>query len=98
MATAKKRIPPNAGKGRPKGVPNKATADVREAIARFAQSTVPQFQEWINRVAQEDPAKAADLFLKAIEYHIPKLARTEVTGMDGDPIKVVTLPPGTEKL
>lgn len=93
MARGKK-----TGGGSRKGVPNKATADVREAIARFAQSTVPQFQEWINRVAQEDPAKAADLFLKAIEYHIPKLARTEVTGMDGDPIKVVTLPPGTEKL
>lgn len=93
MARGKK-----TGGGSRKGVPNKATADVRAAIARFAQSTVPQFQEWINRVAQEDPAKAADLFLKAIEYHIPKLARTEVTGMDGDPIKVVTLPPGTEKL
>lgn len=93
MARGKK-----TGGGSRKGIPNKATADVREAIARFAQSTVPQFQEWINRVAQEDPAKAADLFLKAIEYHIPKLARTEVTGMDGDPIKVVTLPPGTEKL
>lgn len=93
MARGKK-----TGGGSRKGVPNKATADVREAIARFAQSTVPQFQEWINRVAQEDPAKTADLFLKAIEYHIPKLARTEVTGMDGDPIKVVTLPPGTEKL
>jgi len=98
MSTAKKRIPPNAGKGRKKGVPNKATADVRAAIALFAESTVPQFQEWINRVAQEDPAKAADLFLKAIEYHIPKLARTEVTGADGDPVKVITLPPGAEKL
>ena len=78
MARGKK-----TGGGSRKGVPNKATADVREAIARFAQSTVPQFQEWINRVAQEDPAKAADLFLKAIEYHIPKLSRAEVTGANG---------------
>jgi hypothetical protein len=36
-------------------------------------------------VALEDPGKAADLYLKAIEYHIPKLARSEQTGPDGGP-------------
>jgi hypothetical protein len=36
-------------------------------------------------VALEDPGKAADLYLKAIEYHIPKLARSEVSGPDGGP-------------
>ena len=33
--------------------------------------------------------KAADLYLRAIEYHIPKLARTEVSGTNGEPIKQV---------
>ena len=33
-----------------------------------------------------DPAKAFDLFQSVIEYHIPKLARTEQTGPNGGAI------------
>ena len=81
-------------RGRPKGSPNKATAEVRAAIATFAENNAHKLEEWLNAVAEggngraPDPAKAADLFLKAIEYHIPKLARTEVTGQDGGPVAV----------
>jgi hypothetical protein len=79
----------NNGIGRPKGSPNKATAAVREAIAVFAEGNAHKLQEWLDDIAmgvggnKPDPAKAADLYLRAIEYHIPKLARTEVTGQDG---------------
>lgn len=66
--------------GRPKGSENKATKLVREAIAKFANDNAEQFGEWVKAVAEKDPAKAADLYLRAIEYHIPKLARTEVSG------------------
>lgn len=81
-------------RGRPKGSPNRATADVRAAIAVFAEGNAHKLQEWLDRVAEgsdgvrPDPAKAADLYLRAIEYHIPKLARTEVTGQDGGPVEV----------
>jgi hypothetical protein len=85
--------PRNMG-GRPKGSPNRATADVRAAIAVFAEGNAHKLQEWLDRVAEgsegvrPDPAKAADLYLRVIEYHIPKLARTEVTGQDGGPVEV----------
>jgi hypothetical protein len=79
MAAPKGTIPPNAGKGRPPGKPNKATATVREAIALFAEQNVGKLQGWLDRVAARDPAKAADLFARVLEYHIPKLARTETT-------------------
>lgn len=69
--------------GRKAGVGNKTTVDVRHAIALIAQENAGNFATWLNQVASEDPGKAADLFLKAIEYHIPKLARTEQTGLDG---------------
>ena len=69
--------------GRKAGVSNKTTADVREAIALIAQRNIGNFEAWIGQVATTDPYKAADLFLKAIEYHIPKLARTEQGGLDG---------------
>jgi len=84
----------NNGMGRPKGSPNKATTAVREAIAVFAEGNAHKLQEWLDDVAngvggnRPDPAKAADLYLRAIEYHIPKLARTEMTGPDGGPVQV----------
>jgi hypothetical protein len=66
--------------GRPKGVPNKATAAVREAIAAFAEANVPKLQAWLDATAAKDPARAAELLLRALEYHVPKLARTEFSG------------------
>ena len=75
----------NMGKGRPKGAVNKSTAIVREAIANLLERNAPNMDRWLNEVAQEDPYKALDLMNKLSEYHIPKLARTEVTGADGGP-------------
>ena len=87
-----RRLPPNAGKGRPPGSLNKSTSAVREAIARMADENADNFVGWLNQVASTNPEKACDIYLKAIEYHIPKLARTEVTGAENGPltIKVVT--------
>jgi hypothetical protein len=81
-----KKIPPAAGNGRPKGSPNKSTAAVREAIAKMAEMNAPRFSNWLDAVAAKSPEKACDIYLRAIEYHIPKLARTEVTGQDGQPV------------
>lgn len=64
--------------GRQKGVPNRATADVRRMIAQVAERNAAKFEKWLARAAEDDPGKAADLYLKAIEYHIPKLARLDV--------------------
>ncbi len=71
--------------GRAPGTPNKATTDVRAAIATFASANVEKMGEWLNSV--EDPAKKLDLYLRAIEYHIPKLGRQEHTGADGGPVE-----------
>lgn len=83
-----KKIPPAAGNGRPKGSLNKSTAAVREAIAKMAEMNAPRFAMWLDEVAQKSPEKACDIYLRAIEYHIPKLARTEVTGTDGQPVQM----------
>lgn len=81
MALGKK-----TGGGSRAGKPNKATTDVRAAIAVFASANVGQMSEWLAEI--EDPAKKLDLYLRALEYHIPKLARQEHTGEDGGPIVV----------
>lgn len=75
--------------GRVRGVPNKATAEAREAIARFVDGNAHRLQDWLDRVAETDPEKAFSLFQSVIEYHVPKLARTESTGPDGGPQKFV---------
>jgi hypothetical protein len=88
------------GPGRPKGVPNRSTAVVREAIANLLDRNSEKMDEWLQLVAYGDselgvkpqPDKALDIMQKLAEYHIPKLARTEVVGDVDKPltIKVVT--------
>lgn len=82
------RSPP-VSKGRPKGVPNKATMQAREAIGRFVDGNAHRLQQWLDRVAETDPERAFALFQSVIEYHVPKLARTESTGPNGGPQEFV---------
>ena len=87
------------GGGRPKGAVNHATRTAREAIARFVDGNAGKLDKWLQEVAEGDPkngikpnpAKAFELFQSVVEYHVPKLARTEVTGADGGPVEVKTI-------
>ena len=91
-----RRLPPNAGKGRPAGVPNKSTSAVREAIATLLDRNSEKMDEWLQLVAYGDselgvkpqPDKALDIMQKMAEYHIPKLARTEVVGDKDTPLEL----------
>lgn len=95
--------------GRKPGVPNKATADARLAIAKFVDNNAGRLQEWLDAIANgvrepdiiakdgnvvvgkmisaPNPQKAFELFQTVIEYHVPKLARTELTGANGGPVQ-----------
>lgn len=66
------------GKGRPKGSPNKTTQEVRDAYQLFTEVNMDKFQEWIDKVATKNPAKAMEIVLAMSEYFLPKLQRTEV--------------------
>ena len=90
------------GGGSRKGVPNKTTQQARAAIADFVDGNADRLQGWLDQIAEgvkdEDggyvvppnPEKAFTLFQSVIEYHVPKLARTDttVTGPDGGPLQV----------
>lgn len=83
--------------GRVKGTPNKATSSAREAIAMFVDGNAHRLEGWLDAVAagipsaeggyavNPNPAKAFEMFQSVVEYHIPKLARSEVTGANGGP-------------
>ena len=75
------------GPGRPKGLPNKATQAAREAIALFVDGNAHRLQEWLDKIATDDPKKAFELFQSVVEYHVPKLARSEVVGDGGGPVR-----------
>lgn len=78
------------GSGRKAGTPNKATNMAREAIAAFVDDNAYRLQGWLDKIAdgekdkeggyviKPDPEKAFSLFQSVIEYHIPKLARTDI--------------------
>ena len=80
------------GPGRPKGMPNKSTAAAREAISRFVDGNAERLQGWLDEIHAEKGAEAAfGCFTSLLEYHVPKLARTELTGKDGGPQKTETV-------
>lgn len=70
--------------GRPKGSKNKATQAIREAYQKLTEDNLENMSKWIGQVAQDNPEKAMDLMIKLSEYVIPKLARQEVVGNDGE--------------
>lgn len=73
--------------GRQRGAANKATTNAREAIARFVDGNANKLQVWLDAIAKNDGPKAAmTCFVDLLEYHVPKLARTELSGTDGGPI------------
>ena len=76
--------------GRPKGSKNKSTMKAREMIASFVDGNAARLNEWLEEVYQQDGPRAAfNCFSDLIEYHVPKLARNEVTGPDEGPVELV---------
>src|SRR5579863_7544675 len=80
MAAPKGTRPPNAGKGRPPGVPNKATGAVRNVFAVLLEANEDKLQMALDEVYQSDKARWLALMLDLSEFARPKLARTELAG------------------
>lgn len=78
--------------GRQKGSENRFTSQARAAIAAIADGMAGEFVDWVRQVAVEKPKDAAEIWLKAVEYHIPKLARTELANADDKPFQVAVTP------
>lgn len=74
--------------GRPKGATNKDTRKIKEAFHDLLENNLDNISIWLGQVAAKDPQKAIDLTLRLSEYIIPKLARQEIVGQDGQDLKV----------
>lgn len=80
LAPTEKRRPPNAGKGRVKGVPNKITADVKAMILQALSGAGGV--KYLQRQANKNPASFLTL--------VGKVLPLQVTGKDGADLKTVT--------
>lgn len=80
----KKRGGPRAGAGRPKGVPNKVSTSMKQAIAEAFEQLggTQRMVQW----AMEDPKHLTE-FYKLAARLIP--VETQVSGASGGPIQAV---------
>lgn len=79
--------------GRNRGTPNRSTATAREAIARVVEENSGRLQQWLDQIAADEGPRAAwACFLDLIEYHVPKLTRSELIAkapaFDGTPTRI----------
>jgi hypothetical protein len=83
---ANKPKKPKTG-GRQKGVPNRVTREVREALRDLADGNADRVQEWLDRVAEDDPAEAIRLYLGLCRYVVPVLSAAAVADITPKPAR-----------
>ena len=79
------------GKGRPVGKLNRSTEQAKLAVARIANHGLDVLREDIERIREENPIEAARLYLKLLEYIVPKKAAVEISGELKHQIQQITV-------
>lgn len=65
--------------GRPRGTPNKATAEVREAFNHLITSNLPQLEKDLNSLRAVERAK---LLVEMAKLILPRLKQIELTDLN----------------
>jgi hypothetical protein len=78
-------------KGRPKGGLNRSSEQAKLAVARIANQGLDAFREDIDRIRKENPIEAAKLYLRLLEYIVPKKASMELSGEINQRIQQITV-------
>jgi hypothetical protein len=66
------------GTGRPKGAINRSTEMAKLTLARLASKGLDNISEDIDKIRKDNPVKAAEIYLKLLEYVIPKLKSVDM--------------------
>jgi uncharacterized protein (DUF2225 family) len=79
------------GLGRPKGSINRSSEQAKLAVARIANQGLDAFREDIEKIRKENPIEAAKLYLKLLEYIVPKKASLDISGEINQRIEQITV-------
>jgi len=63
------------GSGRQADQITRATREVKAVFAKILQGNIHQYQEWLERVAKKNPAKALELMIEISKRFVPTLAQ-----------------------
>ncbi|MDM9983734.1 hypothetical protein [Bartonella henselae] len=86
MTLHPKKLPPNAGKGRVKGVPNKTTSLLKESVIEAAKRAGSKYgKEGLISYLEKQALKCSAAYLALLGKVLP----LQVTGEDGGAIKMI---------
>jgi len=77
--------------GRPKGAMNRSTEQAKLTIARIANRGLDNISEDLEKIRKSDPIEAAKLYLKLLEYIVPKKAAVELSGQIDQRIQQISI-------
>ena len=78
-------------KGRPVGALNRSTEQAKLAVSRLANQGLDALREDLEKIRKNDPLEAAKIYLKLIEYIVPKKAQMELSGEINQKIQQVAI-------
>lgn len=79
------------GKGRPPSSLNRSTEQAKLAIARLANQGLDAIREDMERIRKQNPAKAAEIYLRLLEYIVPKKAQIDMKAQIDQNIKQISV-------
>ena len=88
---AKFEIGNKLSKGRPVGAINRSTEQAKLAIARIANRGLDNISEDLEKIRKSDPIEAAKIYLKLLEYIVPKKTQMEISGEINQKIQQVSV-------
>lgn len=69
-----------ASKGRPKGIPNKTTTQIKEMIVGLVGTQMEKWPAELEKMMRKDPAEAMKITGKLIDYVLPKQTKIDLEG------------------
>lgn len=77
--------------GRPKGVPNKSTAEIKEIITRVVGNQLDMLEDDLKKIRKESPARAAEIYMKMVDYVLPKQTKIDIEGQLNHKVEKVVI-------
>jgi hypothetical protein len=77
--------------GRQVGALNRSTEQAKLAVSRLANQGLDALREDLEKIRKQDPLEAAKLYLKLLEYIVPKKAQMEISGEINQKIQQISI-------